>query len=75
VTAALRQMGLSEASNFTLDPQVLNRARWSALALSRRLLVLVVRTFMAAGGALTVVIDETLERRWGRPHCQARTLP
>jgi hypothetical protein len=66
VTAALRQVGLGEASHVTLYQQVLNRARWSALALSRRLLVRLVRTFVAAGGALTCVIDETLERRWGR---------
>ena len=66
VTAALRQMGLSEASNFTLYHQVLNRARWSALALSRRVVLLLVRTFVAVGGELTFVIDETLERRWGR---------
>jgi hypothetical protein len=66
VTAALRQMGLHEASNFSLYHHVLNRARWSALGLSRRLLVLLVRTFVAVGGALTFVIDETLERRWGR---------
>jgi DDE superfamily endonuclease len=65
VTAALRQMGLSEVSNFSLYHQVLNRARWSTLALSRRLLVLLVRTFVAVG-TLTFVIDETLERRWGR---------
>jgi DDE superfamily endonuclease len=66
VAAALRPMGLSEAPNFSLYHHVLNRARWSALALSRRLLVLLVRTFVVAGGALTFVIDETLERRWGR---------
>src|SRR5215510_8061671 len=29
-------------------------------------LVLLVRTFVAVGGDLTFVIDETLERRWGR---------
>jgi DDE superfamily endonuclease len=66
VTAALRQMGLHEASNFSLYHHVLNRACWSALELSRRLLVLLVRTFVAVGGELTFVIDETLERRWGR---------
>jgi hypothetical protein len=66
VTAALRQMGLHEASNFALYHQVLNRARWSALELSRRVVVLLVRTFGAVGGELTFVIDETLERRWGR---------
>src|SRR5262245_24139059 len=66
MTAALRQMGLHEASNFRLSHHVLNRARWSALKLSRRPLVLLVRTFVAVGGDLTFVIDETLERRWGR---------
>ena len=59
-------MASSEASDFTLYHQVLNRARWSALALSRRLLVRLVRTCVAAGGALTFVSDETLERGWGR---------
>jgi hypothetical protein len=66
VTAALRQMGLGDAPGFSLYHQVLNRARWSALEGSRRLLSLVVKTFIAVGGALTFVIDETLERRWGR---------
>jgi DDE superfamily endonuclease len=66
VTAALRQMGLHEASNFSLYHHVLNRARWSALELSRRVVLLLVRTFVAVGGELTFVIDETLERRWGR---------
>ena len=66
VTAALRQMGLGDAPGFSLYHHVLNRARWSALEGSRRLLSLLVQTFIAVGGALTFVIDETLERRWGR---------
>jgi DDE superfamily endonuclease len=66
VAAALRQTGLPEGSHFSLDHHVLSRARWSALDLSRRLLQLLVRTFVAAGGDLTCGIDETLERRWGR---------
>lgn len=66
VTAALRQMGWRDASNFSLYHHVLNRARWSTLELSRRLLVLLVRTFVVVGGELTFVVDETLERRWGR---------
>ena len=65
VTAALRQMGLHNATNFSLYHHVLNRARWSPLDLGRRLLHLLVRTFVAVGGDLTFVIDETLERRWG----------
>jgi DDE superfamily endonuclease len=66
VAAALRQMGLHEASHFALYPHVLNRARWSALGLSRRAVLLWVRTLVAVGGGLTFVIDETLERRRGR---------
>jgi DDE superfamily endonuclease len=66
VAAALRQMGLCDASNFSLYHHVLNRAQWSALDLSRRLLLRLVRTFVIVGGELTFVIDETLERRWGR---------
>jgi hypothetical protein len=57
---------LREAAHFSLYHHVLNRARWSAWALSRRLLLQLVRTFVAVGGALTFVVDETLERRWGR---------
>jgi DDE superfamily endonuclease len=66
VAAALRYMGLHDAPNFSLYHHVLNRARWSTLDLSRRLLHLLVQTFVAVGGELTFVIDETLERRWGR---------
>src|SRR6266571_8084855 len=45
---------------------VLNRARCSPLAVSRRLLQVLVGTFVRAGGTVEIVIDETLERRWGR---------
>jgi len=45
--------------------QVLNRARWSALEVSRRLLH-VLMSSLVGGGPLDIVIDETLERRWGR---------
>jgi DDE superfamily endonuclease len=66
VTAALRQVGQHRHANFSLFHQVLNRARWSALEVSRRLLRVLVRTFVQAGGTVEIVIDETLERRWGR---------
>src|SRR5262245_47711795 len=66
VTAALRTMGLSAATNFSSYHQVFNRAVWSPRELSRRLLLLLVRTFVAIGGTITLGIDETLERRWGR---------
>ena len=66
VTAALRHTGQGDTPSFSLYHQVFNRARWSALKGSRCLLSLLVQTFDAAGGSLTFVIDETLERRWGR---------
>ena len=62
---ALRHIGQGDTPSFSLYHQVLNRARWSALKGSRRLLALLVQTFSTVGGTLTFVIDETLERRWG----------
>jgi hypothetical protein len=67
VTAALRAVGLQEERHFNRFHHVLSRARWSSLRLSRLLLVLLVRTFVQPGGTVELVVDETLERRWG-PH-------
>ena len=66
VTAALRQMGQQMDGRFSLFHQVLNRARWSSLEVSRHLLHVLVSSFVTAGGRVEIVIDETLERRWGR---------
>jgi hypothetical protein len=65
VTAALWQTGHEQDPNFSVFHQVLNRARWSPLQASRHLLKLIIETFAQAGGTLDIVIDETLERRWG----------
>ena len=65
VTAALYQTGHQFDTNFSTFHQVLNRARWSPLAVSRQLLLLIVETFVPAGACVDLVIDETLERRWG----------
>jgi DDE superfamily endonuclease len=65
VAAALRHSGNSMAGNWSSFHQVLNRARWSPLAVSRQLLLLIVATFVPAGASVDLVIDETLERRWG----------
>lgn len=65
VASALRHSGHEREANFSTFHQVLNRARWSPLAVSRQLLQLIVDTFVQAGGTLELVIDETLERRWG----------
>ena len=65
VAAALRASGNDQAANWSLFHQVLNRARWSPLEVSRQLLLLIVETFVPAGACVDLVIDETLERRWG----------
>src|SRR5205814_876245 len=65
VAAALRASGNGQVTNWSLVHHVLNRARWSPLALSRQLLLLIVETFVPAGAYVDLVINETLERRWG----------
>ncbi len=65
VASALRHTGHEGETNFSAFHQVLNRARWSPLAVSRQLLQLIVDTFVQEGGTLELVIDETLERRRG----------
>src|SRR6266550_772441 len=65
VATALRHADTSMAGNWSTFHQVLNRARWSPLAVSRYLLLLIVATFVPAGASVDLVIDETLERRWG----------
>src|SRR5215207_2392077 len=66
VAAALRAVGLGEERRFTTYHRVLNRSVWSALVLSRLLLDLLVRTFLASDAPLELVVDGTLERRRGR---------
>ena len=65
VTAALWHTGHQQDPHFSAFHQALNRAHWSPLEASRTLLCLILETFVQAGGAVDVVIDETLERRWG----------
>lgn len=65
ITAALRHTGNGMAGNWSSFHQVLNRARWSPLVENRERLLLIVETFVPAGVGVDLVIDETLERRWG----------
>jgi hypothetical protein len=65
VAAALRVMGLSDEAAFQNYHRVLNRARWSSLALSRILLQLLVATFLPADASIVVGLDDTIERRRG----------
>ena len=70
-----RASGNDQAPNWSSFHQVLNRARWSPLAVSRQLLLLIVETFVPAGASVDLVIDETLERRWGSKIEPPRSLP
>ena len=64
-SAALRAAGQDRASDFARHHRVLNQARWSARAVARVLLGLLVATFVP-NGPVVVGVDDTLERRWGK---------
>jgi len=64
VTAALRVMGLAHAKSFQPSHRVVNRAVWSSLEGSRRLLHLLVHT-LAPTGPLVLGVDDPIERRRG----------
>src|SRR5437016_6987706 len=58
VTAVLRVMGLSQEAHFQNYHRVLNRARWSSLAVARVLLEVLVRTFVPEG-PVVIGLDDT----------------
>ena len=64
VTAVLRVIGQSTEVHFQNYHRVLNRAQWSSLEASRRLLVLLLDVFVPAA-PIVMGIDETIERRRG----------
>jgi hypothetical protein len=64
VSACLRVMGLAKFSRFQRFHRVLNRARWSSLHASRRLLLALIDAF-APEGPLILALDDTIERRRG----------
>jgi DDE superfamily endonuclease len=64
VTAALRVMGLDRSASFAVHHRVLSAARWSARAVARRLLLVLVAT-LVPDGPVVVGVDDTIERRWG----------
>jgi DDE superfamily endonuclease len=65
VTAALRVMGHQDDEHYAKYHHVLNRAKWSAYALSDTLLKLMLSQLDQGDGPLVFGIDETIERRWG----------
>src|ERR1700729_4488628 len=64
VTQALRVMGLADQPGFGRYHEVLNRARWDARDVARRLLLHLLAT-LSPSGDLGIGIDDTIERRWG----------
>ncbi|HEY4042579.1 MAG TPA: transposase [Rhodopila sp.] len=64
VTQALRVMGLAGQPGFGRYHEVLNRARWDARDVARRLLLHLL-TVLAPDGEVVIGIDDTIERRWG----------
>ena len=65
VTSVLRVMGLSLDSHFQNYHRVLNRDRWSSLALAPILLRLLLAAFIDDDAPIIVGLDETIERRRG----------
>lgn len=66
VTTALKMLGLDQKHDWPKFHNVLNRAKWNGLAVSKLLLQLLITTFLPADAPVEIVVDETLERRWGR---------
>lgn len=64
VTAALRAMGLADERRFERYHRVLSRACWSGVRGAQILLGLLL-VLVPLGGAIVLVVDETLERRHG----------
>jgi hypothetical protein len=66
VAGALRAVGLHRSKRFGKYHRLLSRDRWSAMYLSKLLLLLLLEAFVAVGSVVEIVVDETLERRRGR---------
>ena len=64
VTAMLQMMGRKTVSDFQTYHRVLNRAIWSPLTASRRLLRVLVAVFVPRG-VIVFGLDDTIERRRG----------
>jgi hypothetical protein len=64
VTQALRVMGLADSPGFGRYHEALNRARWDARDVARRLLLHLLAV-LSPSGEVVIGIDDTIERRWG----------
>ncbi|MDE2105984.1 MAG: transposase [Patescibacteria group bacterium] len=66
VASALRAVGLADDETFGKYHRVLSRDRWSALHLSKFLLLLLLSEFIKDNQTVEILVDETLERRRGK---------
>ena len=66
VTAALKMLGFEQDDNWSKYHHLLNRAKWSGLGVAGMMLTLLLNTFVGSNGIIEIVVDETLERRWGQ---------
>ena len=73
VTQALRVMGLADKPGFGRYHEVLNRARWDARDVARRLLLHLLAV-LSPSGEVVIGIDDTIERRWGEQNQGTRHL-
>ena len=73
VSSVLHVMGLKDEKQYQNYHRVLNRARWSALEVSKVLLRILVATFAPEGQPIILGGDETMERRWG-PKIRAKSI-
>ena len=64
VSSAPGATGRGQAKDFARYHAVLNRNRWSALAVAKVLLGVLVARF-AVSGPVVIGMDDTIERRWG----------
>ena len=64
VTQALRVMGLADHPGFGRYHEALNRARWDARDVARRLLLHLLAVLWP-NGEVVIAVDDTIERRWG----------
>lgn len=65
VTACLRMTGRACDPGFSKYHHILNRAQWNSRALARVLLTVFVARLVPEG-PIVIVLDDTIERRWGR---------
>jgi hypothetical protein len=65
VSSILRIIGLRQERHFVNYHRVLNRAVWNSRQAARRLLGLLIRTFVSTG-PIVLGVDDTIERRRGK---------